>query len=69
MGMNIAVNSTLGALVIISLLGWLGGTYFTATNPAVGAQIVSISRPIFLFSLFIWFVFIVITIVRNVAKM
>ena len=55
-------NSILGALLVISLLAWLGGV---GIGGDIGAGLVSIGMPIFIITFCIWIIFIFLSVFRN----
>ena len=61
-------NSILGALVVLSFVGWLVGIGLKATNELIGAQIVSVAMPVFIITFAIWVVFILFSILRNIKS-
>ena len=68
-GILFKANSTLGALIVISLVAWLGGIAMKETNEAIGSSIVNVASPIFIITFAIWIIFILLTLVRNVRKL
>lgn len=59
-------NSTLGALLVITLIAWLGGT---AMDGDIGKSIVGVASPIFIVVFAVWLIFIFLTLIRNVRKL
>jgi hypothetical protein len=63
-GVFFKANSTLGAVLVITLMAWLGGV---AMGEA-GKGIVGVASPIFIIVFAVWLIFIFLSIARNFKK-
>lgn len=62
---NFDSSSTLGAMIIIGLVAWIGGKSLTVALPSVGVQISGIGQGVFMLGLIVWLLFVIPTIMRN----